>query len=347
MSTPTARVTALATVGLGVAITLPWWGDRYGVDVAIITLLYAYLGVAWNMAGGFAGLLSLGHSVFFGVGAYTSSLLLIDAGISPILGAVAGAALAAVLGASIAWIGFRYSLPHISFALITLALAILSLQLAGSLTFLGGHAGLLLPPDGGIGDLYLPREGYYLLLLALTVGVTVFAAWLRRRPFGLGIRSAKHGVEAAEAIGVDVLRLRMGVLAISAALTAVGGTAYAQYLLYVEPNAFFGVTILIQVILFTVIGGLGTVSGPIVGAVLLVPLGEWMRGRLGGELPGLNLIIYGALIVIMVRFLPSGVVGAIAQLRARRARHNRETTAETTPHESGSSAHPVRSSREA
>lgn len=298
----------LAVVLAPLAMSSGW------INIAILTLLFIYLCVAWNIVGGIAGQFCIGHSLFLAAGAYTSTLLSTQFGITPWLGMFAGAALATVIGIFIAWLSFRYELPPLSFALVTIALAMLGYLAISSIDVLGASRGLTLPVRG-TPAMYQFRSDvtYYVVILLHVVAAVALSMWLYHTRIGLYLRAVRDNERAAHAIGVPVLKYKMLAMGISAALTALGGTFYAQYLQYVEPHTFASINIVIQIILLTVVGGTGTVWGPVVGPMLLVPAGEWLRHSLGGSLPGVHLLVYGVLLVIVIRFAPDGLIGALGR----------------------------------
>lgn len=286
------------------------------VNMAIMTMLFVYLCIAWNIVGGFAGQFCIGHSLFLAAGAYTSTLLSIHFGITPWIGMFAGVAVAVAIGVFIAWLSFRYALPPLSFALVTLALAMLGYLAISSIDLFGASRGLTLPPRGTpAAYIFRKDSSYYLVIVLHVLAALALTTWLYGSKVGLYLRALRDNERAAHAIGIPVLRYKMLAMAISAALTALGGTFYAQYLQFVEPHTFAGITIVIEIILFTVVGSTGTVWGPVVGPLLLVPAGEWLRHTFGGSLPGVHLLIYGVLLVLVIRFAPDGLLGALARLR--------------------------------
>ena len=284
-------------------------------NMAILTLLFVHLCIAWNLVGGIAGQFCIGHSLFLAAGGLTSTLLSLHFGISPWIGMFAGAALAAAIGVFIAWLSFRYELPPLSFALVTIALAMLGFLAISSIDFLGASRGLTLPVRG-TPAMYQFRSDttYYVVILCQVIVALALSMWLYHTKIGLYLRAVRDNERAAHAIGVPVLRYKMLAMAISAALTAFGGTFYAQYLQYVEPHTFAGINIVIQIILLTVVGGSGTIWGPVLGSILLVPIGEVLRHSFGDAIPGLHMLLYGVLLVAVIRFAPGGLVGAFKRL---------------------------------
>jgi branched-chain amino acid transport system permease protein len=300
----------LAVALLPLALSSSW------VNGAILTMLFVYLCVSWNIVGGIAGQFSIGHSLFLAAGAYTSTLLSLHLGVTPWIGMFAGAAVAAAIGVFVAWLSFRYALPPLSFALVTIALAMLGYLAISSIDMFGASRGLTLPVRGTPAHYQFRNDvTYYVVILAHVVGALALSAWLYHAKLGLYLRALRDNERAAHAIGVPVLKYKMLAMGISAALTALGGTFYAQYLQYVEPRTFASIGIVIEIILFTVVGAAGTVWGPVVGPLVLVPAGEWLRHTLGSGLPGVHLLIYGLLLVFVIRFAPDGLLGALERGR--------------------------------
>jgi len=315
---PTRRRLLAAAAVLAAGLLLPVLGPAGWVNTAILTLLFAYLCLAWNIVGGIAGQFCIGHSLFVAAGAYTSTLLSLSFGVTPWVGMIAGGAVAALIGVAIAWLSLRYELPPLSFALVTLALGMLGYLLASTLDVLGASRGLALPIRG-TPAMYQFRDDvlYYYVILAHVAAVLLFTIAVYDGRLGLYLRGIRDNERAALGIGIHVLRYKMAAMGISAFFTALGGTFYAQYLQFVEPHTFAGLTLVIEVILFTVVGGIGTIWGPLVGPLLLVPLGETLRAGLGDQTPGLHLFIYGVLLVTVIRFAPQGLVGLAGQVKSR------------------------------
>jgi branched-chain amino acid transport system permease protein len=306
-------------VGLPVAAALlavpSLVSDVFWLGLGITVLLWAALATAWNISAGLAGGLSLGHAAYFGVGAYTATLLFLRLGISPWLGMLAAAALAGVLGAAIGAITFRLRGPF--FVLATLAFGVVIHIVAVNWRDLTrGAAGLILPFGGGAQNMLFAGIAPYwyigLGLLALTLGVTVA---IQRSRLGYFLVALREDEEAARALGVRVVRCKVAASAISAALTACAGGFYATYIQYIDPSSTTQFEISVQIALVAIVGGLGTTLGPALGAVLVVPLGEVLRASLGG---GPALMLYGLMLIVIVLAAPHGVLGLMQGLVARR-----------------------------
>ena len=310
---------------LVLAGSMPLWVPSYYLAVAIQTLVFVGLALAWNIVGGIAGQISLAHSVFVGIGALLPSALLLTFGINMWAGMLLGALLSAALGVFIAWVDFRFRLPHLSFALVTLAFAeVGELVVLGS-DFLGGASGLYLPADTG--DIrqfqFGGSSGYFWVMLMLAAICTLANYAIVNTRLGYNLRAIRGNEKAAQAIGIALLSNKALAMAVSAGLTAIVGTVWARYSAFVDPYQFASPLLTIEIVLIATIGGLGTPLGPLLAACLLIPFGEILRGELGGVLPGLHMFIYGVLIVIVILVTPNGLVSALIRLRLRyRANRN-------------------------
>jgi branched-chain amino acid transport system permease protein len=313
-----ARTSVLA---LAAALVLgPPLVSPYVLHILVLVLFFAFLGVAWNLLGGYAGQFSFGHAAFFGIGAYTSTLLLVRLGLSPWLGFLAGGALAAAFGCFAGYLAFRYGLRGPYFALVTLAFAEMLRLVALNWTVVGGPMGILIPlPRAGdaLWRLQFPDKlPYYYLMLAL-LGL---ALWLNRTiehaRLGHVLAAIRENEDAAEASGVDTLAAKLWAMAFSAFLTALGGTFYAQYFSFIDPTLAFGPAVSVEILLRPIVGGPGTLIGPVLGSLVLTPLSELTRRLIHGR-PGLDVMVYGAVLVAVVTFLPGGLVGAWRRARRR------------------------------
>lgn len=291
------------------------WGlrDNYVMDLFILAGLYALWGVAWNMNAGFAGLLSLGHALFIGTGAYAVAYLYAAFGISPWLGAPIGVALAVLMALGIGYLSFRYGLRGHYFALVTLAFSEIGFLLVSSTTALGRSDGLVMPlKNPGFAYLQFDAKWPYALMIVVLLGLALLcAALLLRSRIGYYWRAIRDNEEAAAALGVPTFRFKQYAVAISAAWAAIGGALLAAYSAFVDPHTVMGVQLSIQILLFAIIGGMGVLWGPILGAALLIPAGEVLRGSIGTTRPGLHLVFYALLLIVVALRMPGGVGGWI------------------------------------
>jgi branched-chain amino acid transport system permease protein len=299
---------------------LPLVLPGYYLHVATLTLVYVGLACAWNIVGGLTGQISLAHSLFVGTGAMLSSALLVNLGVNMWLGALIAAGLAASMGAAIAFIDYRFRLGHLSFALITLAFAEMGELVVLGWDFLGGASGLYLPRDTGnlLAFQFGGLRGNFWLMLVLALLCLLVNLAIVNAPLGYYLRSIRDNEDAAQALGVPLLRNKAIAMAISAALTSLVGTAYARFATFADPYMLASPVLTIEIVLIATVGGLGTPFGPLVGALVLVPLGEFLRGHFGGSLPGLHYFIYGACVVAVVLALPQGIGPTLARLVRRK-----------------------------
>jgi len=281
--------------------------NHFFLHLSIMALMYALLGISWNLLGGYTGQISFGHAAFFGTGAYTSTILLLRFGISPWLGMLVGAALAVLLSLPLGWLTFRLRGPY--FALATLAFAeVVRVIVYNWDSVTGGGDGLNILTDlGGI------VRFYYIILAITVVGVLAMRGCVRSR-WGYFLNAIREDEDAAEALGVPATRMKLIVLAVSAFFVALAGSFFASYQLYINPDLVYESQISVQMIVVTVVGGIGTFEGPIVGALLIVPLSEYFRGLS----PVANPLIYGLFIVVFMLFLPEGIVSRVRRLLGRR-----------------------------
>jgi branched-chain amino acid transport system permease protein len=281
----------------------------------MMSLYAVLLAQSWNILGGYGGQMSFGHALFFGVGAYAQAIAQLSWGWNPWLALpfaiVAGMVVAVVVGA----LTFRGGLKGSYFALVTLAFAEVARILAVSVPFTGGGVGLMVPLHAGAANLQFgSRRGYVYLLLVFVLAALCVTAWLRHSRFGAYLQAVRDNESAARAIGVDPVRVKLGAIAISAAVMSVAGACYVQMFQYIDPGIAFGSTISIEALVGVIVGGAGTLWGPVLGAVVLYGLGELTR-NLFGELPGISMVIYGVVLVVIVMYLPRGITGAGMSVR--------------------------------
>ena len=300
---------------------LPFVLTSYHIHILTIALVYVGLASAWNIVGGMSGQISLAHSLFIGTGAMLSSALLVKLGINMWAGLVIAAATAGMLGAIIAWIDFRFQLGHLSFVLITLAFAEMASIVVEGWDFLGGASGLLLPRDTGniLAFQFGGGRGAFWVMLGLATLIVLANVAILNSPLGYYLRTIRDNEKAAQAIGVNVLRHKTIAMVISAVLTSIVGTAYVRYLTFADPYLLASPVITIEIVLFATVGGLGRAYGPALGALLLVPLGEVLRGKLGGVVPGLHYFIYGIVVIVVILATPNGLLPLFERLLRRRS----------------------------
>jgi branched-chain amino acid transport system permease protein len=292
----------------------PVIADRYLLSVLILVFYFAYLGQAWNLLMGFAGQLSLGHALYLGLGAYTATVLWTQFGIGPWLGIFVAVPVATAAGLLIGWLGWRFAIEGVYFALLTIAFAEFTRIGFDNMQITGGAGGLFLPVNGEAAGKWWNLGGgpllYYYLSLALATSATLLIAALRQSPLGYRWLAVREDPQAAQAVGINIFRARMQAMLISSSMTAVGGVFYGFYYRNLFPSQVFDISRSIELILAPIIGGLGTVFGPIVGAIVLTPLGEALTAlvqRLGVNAPGAKAIFYGITLMVIISLQPNGV----------------------------------------
>jgi len=307
--------TSVIVVGLLLAV-VPLVVNGYSLSIATTTLLIAGLTLAWNIIGGIGRQFSFAHSLFIACGAFLPAALYLEFGVSPWIGMVLGALAAAALGIAISWISFRFDLPNLTFALITLAFAEVGLLYVLNTPFLGASDGLSIkrPAGAGPADFAFDAYGSYFLALSAVVLTLLLVRWIQTSRLGYYLRMIHIDDRSARAMGINTLQYKTTGMAISAVVSSVFGTMYAQYMIYIDPHSFASPILVIQIILFASIGGLGTLWGPVLAAGFLVPLGEYVRGAIGGTASGMHFVIYGIIIVVMILFMPDGIVGGLKRL---------------------------------
>lgn len=276
---------------------------------AMLALYGALLAQAWNILGGYGGQFSFGHALFFGVGAYAQVIAQVTFGLNPWVALGLAITLAALLGLAVGALTFRYGLKGSYFALVTLAFAEVFRIGALSVGFTGGGVGMMLPLAESFANLQFgSRRGYVLLMLAFVVAAALATAWIRHSRFGAGLMAVRDNEDAARAVGVDPQRAKRGAITLSAAFTGAAGAFYVQVFQYLDPGIAFGPHVSVEALVAAIVGGMGTLWGPVLGALVLHALADLTR-NLFGQLPGLNMVIYGSVLVLIVMFMPRGLAG--------------------------------------
>ncbi|HEU5195719.1 MAG TPA: branched-chain amino acid ABC transporter permease [Methylomirabilota bacterium] len=313
-----------ALVFFGLAAVIPIFvHDAYFLDTLVLILLWGALSAAWNVAGGYAGQVSIGHAAFFGIGAYAAALVTTRWQQSPWLGMLIGVLLSLVAGSAIGYLSNRLKGPY--FSLSTIAFSQVLLIVASRWRGLtSGSEGIPVPFRPGFATLGLGHVAW--AYMALTVAVLYWAiqVWLDHSRFGYRLAGVREDEDAAQALGIPARRLKVIAVTGSAALTSICGTLWAQKVGFVDPAYVFSVDLSVRFALNAIIGGMGTALGPFLGSVFITLLETYLRAALSDfpVLSGLYLIIYGTALIVVVRFFPEGMTGLLTRLRARRARAN-------------------------
>jgi branched-chain amino acid transport system permease protein len=279
---------------------------RYAQHVLILVLLYVTVGSAWNILGGFAGQVSLGHAAFFGIGAYSASIIASKTALSPWWAMLAGPVVVLPVALAVGWICFRLRGPY--FVLATIAIGeMVRIAALNWRDLTGGAVGVVIRPSVFSGTSKIP---YYYVILALAAATVALCRFISRRKLGYFLMAIREDEETAESIGINTARYKLIALEISAALTALAGAFYANYFLFVDPTIVLTLALSVEIVLMAIIGGLGTVAGPVLGAVLLKLSSEIFRNQFERA----NLLIYGLLLVGVILFMPDGLIGGFRRL---------------------------------
>ena len=301
-----------------VAIALPLVSSPFALDIFIRVLLFAFVGVAWNLMGGYAKQLSLGHAAYFGLGAYTSTILLIRFGISPWIGMLAGGVVAMLASLPIGALCFRLRGPY--FAIATIATAqVLMLLFLKFRDFAWGAEGTTLP---NLGDAPLmmqfdSKAAYYYVALALLALGLAITYLIERSWMGFYLVAVGEDEDAAEAVGVDTTKIKRHIYLISAFLTALAGTFYVEYIYFIDPNTAFSFNISVEAALVSIVGGIGTLWGPVVGTVLLEATSALLQSWFGSGHGGVQLTVYSFILIAVILWRPSGMIGFFTELYQR------------------------------
>ena len=282
------------------------------LHILILLYLYAYLTTSWNLVGGFAGVLPLGHATFVGIGAYTSTILSLQYGISPWIGMLVGAVLSCIVGVIIGLPTFKMRGAY--FALATIAFAEGIRVMTENIDMLGpfqvnGPRGLQIPPlnTGFANFMFATKEPYYYIILVMLAGVLALTWFISRSKLGYYLVAGGEEPEAAQALGVNVARAKLVAMAMSSFLTAFAGTFWAQFTLYIHPKSVMSLDISFEIAFIALIGGRGSIAGPVLGALLLRPVGDFSRIYFGDTVPGLHLIIFGVVLILVMFYQPRGL----------------------------------------
>ena len=285
------------------------------LNFLVMALLIALAGQGWNILGGYGGQYSFGHAAFFGTGAYVTAVLQVRYGVNAWLAFALGIAAGALVGAIVGGLSFRSGLRGSYFALVTLAFAEVLRIVASVAPITGAGVGTLIKLDlRPEAFQFQSRAPFYWIILALVCASMIIARAVEQSRFGAYLVAIRENEDAAKALGVDTILVKLGAMTVSAAMAAAAGGFYAQYFLFVDSGIAYGPWISVEVLLAPIIGGVGTVFGPLVGALVVKILGELTK-LVAGDAPGLDLVIYGSVLIVVVAFAPRGIVGLIDTLR--------------------------------
>ena len=300
-------IAGVIAFGLPIVLRSPTY-----LHILILLYLYAYLTTSWNLVGGFAGVLPLGHSAFVGIGAYTSTILSLQYGVSPWLGMIVGGILATAAGVLIGLPTFKMRGAY--FALATIAFGEGIRVIVENIDYLGpfnlnGPRGLQIPPmNTGLANfMFSDKEPYYYIILIMLILALAVTFFISRSKLGYSLIAGGEEPEAAMALGVNVARAKLIAMAMSSFLTALAGTFYAQFSLFIHPKSVISLDLSFEIAFIALIGGRGSIAGPVLGALLLRPVSDFSRIYFGDKLPGLHLIIFGVILIIVMIYQPRGL----------------------------------------
>ena len=310
------RLYALLGLVLVILLALPLFLDKYVLGIFVMIFFYAYLGQGWNVLTGYTGHISLGHALYVGIGAYTSTYLAQTYGLSPWIGMIIGGFLAVIVALFLGYLGFRFGLRGVYFVILTIAFAEIARLIVSHVEALGSFSGIFLDFNPSFANFqFRGNIPYYYIALGFMVASVAAVRWIETSKLGKCMIAIREDEEAAQAIGVNAFKYSMYAIAISAFMTALAGTFYANYIFYLHPNALLGMGLSIELILRPIVGGLGTLFGPVIGSFLLTPLSEITRAYFSkGGLEGLHLILYGILAILVVLFMPKGIMSYVKRL---------------------------------
>lgn len=306
---------ALAAIAIGIA---PLFTANVNfLHVLILFVMYAGLGEAWNIITGIAGQTSFGHAAFFGIGAYAAAVATWKYGASPWIGVLVGSLAAATVALLISYPVFRLEGKYFSIA--TLAFGEIVMQIFKSWNYVDGATGIIIPvAPASLANFQFhgAKLPYFYIVFAMFIISLVMFAFIERSRFGLYLKAIKNNQDASMSLGINPAKYKLLAMVISAAITALFGSFYAQYILYIDPFMVFSLDLSLKIVLLTVLGGLGSVWGPILGAALLIPLSEYTRIAFGGTGKGIDLMIFGFLIILVTTSQPKGIIGLLTARRA-------------------------------
>jgi branched-chain amino acid transport system permease protein len=284
------------------------------LNAMVLALLIALAGQGWNILGGYGGQFSFGHAAFFGTGAYGTAILQMRYGLNAYVAFAAAIAAGAAVGAAIGFLSFRSGLRGSYFALVTLAFAEVFRIVANATPYTGGAAGTLMTLNVAPGNFqFASRAIYFWIALALVTFALILTRAIERSRFGAYLVAIRENENAAKALGIDTFKVKLQAITLSSAITAAAGAFYAQYFLYVNADIAYGAAISVEALLAPIIGGLGTAFGPLFGALALHGLAEGAKA-LTGRIPGIDVALYGALVVVVIAFAPKGLRGLAGRL---------------------------------
>jgi branched-chain amino acid transport system permease protein len=299
-----------------ILLLLPLFLDNYALGIFVMIFYWAYVGQSWNVLTGYTGHISLGHALYIGIGAYATTYLAQTFGLTPWIGMLAGGIIAAVIALFLGFLGFRFGLRGVYFVIMTIAFAEITRLIVSHVEALGSFSGIFLDFSPSFWNFqFRGNIPYYYISLGFVTASLIAVRILEISRVGRFMVAIREDEEAAQSLGVNTFKYNMIAIAISAFMTALAGAFYANYIFYLHPNSLFGMGLSIELILRPIVGGLGTLFGPLIGSFFLTPLSEISRAYLTrGGLEGLHLILYGIIAILVVLFMPKGIIVYVKRL---------------------------------
>ncbi|MFC1880811.1 branched-chain amino acid ABC transporter permease [Thermodesulfobacteriota bacterium] len=310
------RLYLLLAAVFAILMLLPLFLDNYALGIFIMIFFWAYVGQSWNVLTGYTGHISLGHALYLGIGAYATTFLAQTIGLTPWVGMFLGGFIAVAIALFLGFLGFRFGLRGVYFVIMTIAFAELTRLAVSHIEALGSFTGIFVDFNPSFYNFqFRGNIPYYYIALGFMVASLIVVRFIEVSKVGRFIVAIREDEEAAQALGVNTFKYNMIAIAISAFMTSLAGAFYANYIFYLHPNSLFGMSMSIELILRPIVGGLGTLFGPIIGSIILTPLSEISRAYFAkGGLEGLHLILYGILTILVVLFMPKGIIVYVKRL---------------------------------
>ena len=310
------RLYLLLAAVFAILMLLPVFLDNYALGIFVMIFFWAYVGQSWNVLTGYTGHISLGHALYIGIGAYTTTFLAQTIGLTPWIGMFLAGCIAVAIALFLGFLGFRFGLRGVYFVIMTIAFAELTRLAVSHIEALGSFTGIFLDFNPSFYNFqFRGNIPYYYIALGFMVASLIAVRIIEVSKVGRFMVAIREDEEAAQALGVNTFKYNMIAIAISAFMTSLAGAFYANYIFYLHPNTLFGMSMSIELILRPIVGGLGTLFGPIIGSLILTPLSEISRAYFAkGGLEGLHLILYGAVAILVVLFMPKGIIVYVRRL---------------------------------
>lgn len=304
------RTYLLLTGAFAILLMLPFFLDKYALGIFVMIFYWAYVGQSWNVLTGYTGHISLGHALYIGIGAYATTYLAQTFEMSPWIGMWIGGIIAVVFALALGFLGFRFGIRGVYFVIMTIAFAEITRLIVSHVEALGSFSGIFLDFTPSFRNFqFRGNLPYYYISLGFMMVSILAVRLIEVSKLGRFMVAIREDEEAAQALGVNSFKYNMIAIAISAFMTSLAGAFYANYIYYLHPNTLFGMGTSIELILRPIVGGLGTLFGPVIGSFILTPLSEISRAYFTkGGLEGLHLILYGALAILVVLFMPKGII---------------------------------------